>query len=77
MKYKKMQKRKGGKDSNRASTSGKSDQVGVVEKVDEDACDILTAASEKNKYSNAWLLDSWCTYHMWPKKGVVQYLQAL
>ena len=68
MKYKKMLKRKGDKDSNRASISGKSDQAGVVEKADENSCDILMAKSEKDKYSDAWLLDSGCTYYMCPKR---------
>jgi len=36
MKYKEMLKRKGGKDSDGASTSGKSDQVGIVKEADED-----------------------------------------
>jgi len=36
MKYKEMLKRKGDKDSDGASTSGKSDQDGVVEETDED-----------------------------------------
>jgi len=31
MKYEEIQKRKGGKDSDGASTSGKSDQAGIVE----------------------------------------------
>ena len=53
MKYKKMLKRKGGKDSDGASTSGKSDQARVVEEADEDSCDILTAESGKDKYSDA------------------------
>ena len=35
MKYKEMLKRKGDKDSDGASTSGKSDQDGVVEETDE------------------------------------------
>jgi len=26
------------------------------------------AESEKAKYSDVWLLDSGCTYHMYPKK---------
>ena len=69
MKYKKMLKRKSGKDSNGASTSGKSNQVGVVEEADKDLCDVLTAESEKSKYSDAWLLDSGCTYHMCPKRS--------
>jgi len=53
MKYKELLKRKGGKNSNGASTSGKSDQVGVVEEADEDSCDVLTAESGKGKYSYA------------------------
>ena len=59
-----MLKKKGGKDSDRASTSGKSDQVGVVEQAYEDLCDVLTAQSGKSKYSDTWLPDSGCTYHM-------------
>jgi len=38
-----MQKRKDDKDSDGASTSGKSDQAGVVEEANEDSCDVLTA----------------------------------
>jgi len=53
MKYKEMLKRKGGKDSDGPSTSGKSDQAGVIEEADEDSCDILTAVSRKVKYSDA------------------------
>ena len=68
MKYKKMLKRKGDKDSNGASTSGKSDQTGVVEEANKDSCDVLTADSGKDKYSDAWLLNSGCTYHMCPKR---------
>ena len=52
MKYKEMLKRKGGKDSDGVSISGKSDQAGVVEEADEDSCDVLTAESEKGKYSD-------------------------
>ena len=58
MKYKEMLKRKGGKDSDEASTSGKSNQIRVVEEADEDLCDVLTAESGKDKYSDAWLLNS-------------------
>ena len=72
-----MLKRKGDKDSDGICTSEKLDQAGVIEEADEDSCDVLTAESGKDKYSDAWLLDSGCTYHMCPKKGVVQYLQAL
>ena len=28
----------------------------------------MTAESGKGKYTDAWLLDSGCTYHMWPKR---------
>ena len=68
MKYKEMQKRKGDKDSDGASTSGKLDQVGVTEEANEDSCVVLTAESGKDKYSDAWLLDSGCTYHMCLKR---------
>ena len=47
MKYKEMLKRKGGKDSDGASISENSDQVGVVEEADGDSCDVLTAESGK------------------------------
>ena len=67
MKYKEMLKRKDGKNFDGTSTSEKSDQAGVVEEADEDACDVLTAELGKGKYSNAWLLDTGCTYHMCPK----------
>ena len=53
MKYKEMLKRKDGKDSDGACTSGKSNQVGVVKEADEYSCDVLTAESGKGKYSNA------------------------
>jgi len=54
MKYKKMLKRKGDKDSDGTNTSGKSDQVGVIEEADEYLCDVLTAESGKYKHSYAW-----------------------
>ena len=38
MKYKEMLKRKGGKNSDGVSTSGKSDQAEVVEEAGEDSC---------------------------------------
>ena len=68
MKYKEMLKKKGNKDSDGASTSRKSKQAEVVEKVDENPCDILTAQSRKGKYSDGWLLDSECTYYMRTKR---------
>ena len=67
MKYNEIQKRKNDKDSDGASTNGKSDQAGVVEEANEDSCDVLTAESGKDKYSDTWLLDSGCTYHICPK----------
>jgi len=48
-----MLKRKDGKDFDGANTSGKSDQAGVFEEVDEDSCDVLMAESRKGKYSDA------------------------
>ena len=54
MKYKEMLEGKGGKDSDEASTSGKSDKVEVVEQIDEDPCDVLTVEPEKGKYSDTW-----------------------
>ena len=48
MKYKEMQKRKSGKDSNGARTCGKSDQVRVIKEADEDSCDALTAQEKVN-----------------------------
>ena len=68
MTYKDMLKRKGCKDSDGASTSGKSDQVRIVKEVDEDSCDVLSAKLEKGKYSDVWLLNSGCTYHMCSKR---------
>ena len=77
MKYKEMLKRKGDKDSDGASTSGKLDQAVIVEEADEGSCDVLTAELGKGKYSNAWLFDSGCTYHMCPKKEWFSTLQVL
>jgi len=68
MKYKEMLKRKGDKISDGVSTSGKSDQAGVVEEADDDSCDVLMVESGKDKYSDIWLLDLGCTYHMYPKR---------
>ena len=47
-----MLKRKGSKNSDGASTSGKSDQIGFVEEAEEDSCDVLTAELGKDKYSD-------------------------
>ena len=70
MKYKEMLKIKikSGKDSDGASTSRKPHQAGVVEQVNENPCDVLIAQSGKDKYPDAWLLDSGCIYHMCPKR---------
>ena len=61
-----MLKKKGNKDSDGANE--KANQARIVEQADEDPCDVFTAESGKIKYSDAWLLDSGCTYHMCPKK---------
>ena len=66
MKYKEILKKKGCKDSDKAS--GKADQTEILEQADEDPCDVLTAQSGKGKYAVAWLLDSERTYHICPKK---------
>src|SRR5436190_12166432 len=64
--------KKAGKRSDGASTSGKSEQAGVVE---EDLCEVLTAQSGQGKLSNVWLLDSGATYVS--KEGMVQHLPAM
>jgi len=38
-----MLKKKGGKDFDRASTNRKSEQADIIEEVDENPCDVLTA----------------------------------
>ena len=43
MKYKEMLKKKCGKDFDGASTNRKSEQADIVEEVDENSCDVLTA----------------------------------
>ena len=53
MKYKEMLKKKNGKDSDGASTSGKLDQSGVIEEADEYSCDVLTVELGKGKYLDA------------------------
>src|SRR5436190_6822526 len=64
--------KKAGKKSDGASTSGKSEQAGMVE---EDLCEVLTAQSGQGKLSNVWLLDSGATYVS--KEGMVQHLPAM
>ena len=68
MKSKKMLMKKDDKDSDGTSTSGKPDHTGVIEQADGNPCDVLTAQLGEGKYSDAWLLDSECTYHMCPKR---------
>ena len=68
MKYKEMLKIKGSKNSDEASTSRKSDQAGLSKQHMRIYDDVLTAESGKGKYSDAWLLDSGCTYHICPKR---------
>ena len=63
-----MLKRKGVKDSDGVSSIGKSDQAEVVEETDENSCDVLMGKSGKGKYSDGWLLDSGCIYHVCPKR---------
>jgi len=66
MKYTEILKKRGNKDFDRDSNSGKSDQVSVVEEADENPYDVLTAESRKKKYSDVWLLDSGYTHYMCP-----------
>jgi len=66
----------GGKDSDQASTSKKSDQAGVVQEANEDACDVLMAESGKGKYSDAWLLDL-SVHTTCPKKGSGSVLRLM
>jgi len=42
MKYKEKLKRKGSKDSDRASISKNSDQVGIIKEADKNSSDVLT-----------------------------------
>ena len=52
MKYKEMLKRKGGKDSDGANISRKTDQIGAVEETNEDLCDVLRTKLGQDKYSD-------------------------
>ena len=63
-----MLKKKSGKDTDGANISEKSEQVDVIEETDKNPCDVVTTQLGKGKYSDAWLLDSGCTYHMYPKR---------
>ena len=63
-----MLKRKSDKNSDEASTSEKSGQVRVFKEADEDSCDVFTTELGKGKYSDVWLLDLGCTYHMCSKR---------
>jgi len=73
MKYKEMLKKNDNKDSDGTSTSEKVDQAGIVKQVDENSCDVLTTRSGNGKYSDIWLLDLGCTYHMCPKREFSTY----
>ena len=51
-----MLKKKGDKDTDGASASKMSEQLNVLEKADENSCDVLTAQSGKKKYlGSVWL----------------------
>jgi len=64
-------KEQGWSRTDRASISGKqSNQASITEEAVEEPCDILSVnpGKDKGRFSDAWLLDSGCTYHMCPKK---------
>jgi len=63
-----MLKKKGGKNSDGTNISKKSEQASIVEKAEENPCDVLTSQTGKRKYSDAWLLDSQYTSHMCLKR---------
>ena len=66
-----MLKKKGGPGADEASTSGKqSNQDSVAEETVEEPCDVLSVNLDRGKgrFSNVWLLDSGCIYHIYPKK---------
>jgi len=68
--YKEMPKKKGGPRADGVSTSGKqSKQVGIAEEAVEEPCDVLSVnpSGGKGRFSDAWLLDSGWTYHIYPK----------
>ena len=70
-KYKELLKKKGNPKADGASTNGKqTNQSGVAEKAIEEPCDVLSVnpGRGKRRFSDAWLLDSECTYHMYPRK---------
>ena len=65
-----MLKKKGGSGADGASTSGKqTNQAGIAEEAIE-PCDVLSVnpGRGKGRFSDAWLFDSECTYHMCPRK---------
>jgi len=69
-KYKEMLKKKGGSGADGASTVGKqTNQAGVAEKAVEESCNALSVNLGRGKggFSDTWLLDSECTYHMCPR----------
>jgi len=66
-----MLKKRGGSGSDGASTSRKqTSQAGIDEKAIEEPCDVLSMNPGRGKwrFSDAWLLDSGCTYYMCPRK---------
>jgi len=52
------------------SVEKNSNQVGVAKEAVEEPCDVLSVnpGRGKERFSDAWLLDSGCTYHMCLKK---------
>jgi len=72
LQVKEMLKNKGGPGANGASTSRKQmNQAGIAEEAVEKSCDVLSInpSRDKRRFSNAWLLESGCTYHMCPKRS--------
>ena len=66
-----MLKKKGGLEADGASTNRKqSNQAGITMEAVKEPCNILLVNSGRNKgrFSDAWLLDSGCTYYMCSKK---------
>lgn len=64
-KYKQWLEKKG----YQASASNSENQASVAEIEEERACDVLSAHSERFSYSDIWILDSGCSYHMCPERS--------
>jgi len=63
--------KKGGPGVDGVSTNGKqTNQASIAEELVEEPCDVLSVNPDRDKgrLSDAWLLDSGCTYHMCPRK---------